>query len=29
MYIKNNTGPINEPCGTQHLIGNILELVIL
>ena len=29
MYIKNNTGPITEPCGTPHLIGSILELVLL
>ena len=29
MYIKNNTGPKTEPCGTSHLIGSILELVLL
>ena len=29
MYIKNNTGPKTEPCGTPHLIGSILELVLL
>ena len=32
MYITNNTGPKTEPCGkypTPHLIGSILELVLL
>ena len=29
MYIKNNTGTKTEPCGTPHLIGSILELVLL
>ena len=29
MYIKNNTGPKTEPCGTPHLFGSILELVLL
>ena len=29
MYINNNTGPKTEPCGTPHLIGSILELVLL
>ena len=29
MNITNNTGQKTEPCGTSHLIGNILELVLL
>ena len=29
MYIKNNNGPKTEPCGTPHLIGSILEFVLL
>ena len=29
MYIKNNTGPKTEPCDKPHLIGSILELVLL
>ena len=29
MYIKNNTGLKTEPCGTPHLIGSILEIVLL
>ena len=29
MDIKNNTGPKTELCGTPHLIGSILELVLL
>ena len=29
MYITNNTGPKTEHCGSPHLIGSILELVLL
>ena len=29
MYIKNNTGPKTETCGTPHLIGSILESVLV
>ena len=29
VYIKNSRGPKTEPCGTPHLIGISLDLVII